>query len=379
VKNNKSNAGDNSKVNPELENMKYKDTNDIDFIIDFDDFDKSTDISDNKEDIAIAKANLNQESNKNIKNSSNSIFVHEYEVSNDDYKYVKNEMDNYNDNKARDNENLSSINHSSGLNNAFNINNDTQNSISKTNDNLSKEDKDKYLHVNGRNFDRTLGIDDTDYNSDEEKAKYEEFYNKYQAKDDKKDKSEGIKNKLSKFNFKAIYFISSTVFFIIAIILSFILISSKPDSIDITDGEFNDVEFMTRIIYLSGTNSKENYDKLKSITSIKNNKNSTTYNEMILDIRESFESNLIEINTLKDYVDEQTFEPEINLLRERCENAIKLCNEMISYNSGLTSIYNKYAQNEIEIVSQLNDELMKNLDEINIDYTYENGVIIIED
>jgi hypothetical protein len=288
-------------------------------------------------------------------------------------------MDNYNDNKARDNENLSSINHSSGLNNAFNINNDTQNSISKTNDNLSKEDKDKYLHVNGRNFDRTLGIDDTDYNSDEEKAKYEEFYNKYQAKDDKKDKSEGIKNKLSKFNFKAIYFISSTVFFIIAIILSFILISSKPDSIDITDGEFNDVEFMTRIIYLSGTNSKENYDKLKSITSIKNNKNSTTYNEMILDIRESFESNLIEINTLKDYVDEQTFEPEINLLRERCENAIKLCNEMISYNSGLTSIYNKYAQNEIEIVSQLNDELMKNLDEINIDYTYENGVIIIED
>lgn len=133
--------------------------------------------------------------------------------------------------------------------------------------------------------------------------------------------------------------------------------------------------FISDVIHNSNSNIKEYYDELNSL--IQNN-NSYTFNKDVLKIQNKIQTDLNDVNSLKEYVTYANFERPIEILKTRFENIFELCTTLTN-NSNSSNIenYNSYAQKEIELQNNLVATLSSYFEKLNIEYKITNDNTLV--
>lgn len=134
----------------------------------------------------------------------------------------------------------------------------------------------------------------------------------------------------------------------------------------VNDKNKEDLFFISEVISNSNSHIKKYYDELNIIVQ---NNNNLSNNSDILNIKSKVQTDLNDIDTLGNYIEYDNFEKPISILKNRFENILNLCDELLNKDSSsYITNYNSFALNEIELQNNLIVTLSSYFDKLEIEY-----------
>lgn len=106
--------------------------------------------------------------------------------------------------------------------------------------------------------------------------------------------------------------------------------------------------------------------------------NRSDLNGQVSSIKNMITTDLNDIKTLYSHINLKSLESSINILENRFNNLLSLCNSLtISHSSNKSEIYNKYVKTEIELLSNQISDITKIFDSFYIEYSIDKNNSII--
>ena len=133
--------------------------------------------------------------------------------------------------------------------------------------------------------------------------------------------------------------------------------------------------FISDVIHNSNSNIKGYYDELNSLIQ---NSNNYSFSTDVLKIQKKIQTDLNDINSLREYVTYDNFEKPITILKDRFENVFELCTFLLNKpSSSNIENYNSHAKKEIELQNNLISTLSSYFEKLNIEYKITNDNTLV--
>lgn len=210
-------------------------------------------------------------------------------------------------------------------------------------------------------------------------------------KDDLTSKAtDGIKKKFSKQEIQKILLITTGVVFVLVLIISVLTFASFKNtptnsdsqgvSTSLSNKDLESLNFLIGVVKSSTVNSNSDYKEIKDVVLSKDISNSEVLRVKLENIKKSNQLNLDEIESLGKYIKKANYTEIIAGLSKRHVNLVEMCNELLESTSNQIHIYNEYAKKEHEILTEINVELARKLNDYNVKYELNNdGSIILNE